>query len=236
MGTAIYNLLSQYGLNVSLFSARAFLARQLPNFDNIKNAHLIIEATSENHNQKIELLKSLAQVNRDGTIATTTSSLSISELSSSIDDPSRFCGVHFMNPANKISVIEFTQTANFAVNRKKEMHEFLRSIDRLVFETEDFPGFVLNALLFPFLNRAIYLVEASKMSPKDVDEIMRQVCGHKLGPLATIDLIGLDVCLEITKILHKREPAFNLPPAELLINLVQEKRLGKKVGAGFYDY
>ena len=80
------------------------------------------------------------------------------------------------------------------------------------------------------------MVGNSKLQPQDVDEIMLKVCGHKLGPLATVDLIGLDVCLEIINTLHERDPHFNLPPAELLVSLVKEERLGKKVGAGFYNY
>ena len=80
------------------------------------------------------------------------------------------------------------------------------------------------------------MLESSNLQPKDIDEIMIKVCGHKLGPLSTLDLIELDVSLEIINILHSRDPHFNLPPAGLLTKLVQEKRLGKKTGAGFYDY
>jgi 3-hydroxybutyryl-CoA dehydrogenase len=141
-----------------------------------------------------------------------------------------------MNPANKISVVEFTRTANFADIRNKEILDFLQSIDRLVFETEDVPGFVLNALLFPFLNRAIYLVQASKMSPKDVDEIMLRVCGHKLGPLATIDLIGLDVCLAILEVLHDGFGNPKYAPCPLLVNMVTAGKKGVKSGEGFYSW
>jgi 3-hydroxybutyryl-CoA dehydrogenase len=98
-----------------------------------------------------------------------------------------------MNPAHRIPVIEFTQMPDFSIVRKNMVYDLLKSIDRLVFETLDHPRFVLNALLFPFLNRAIYMLEDSKVKPEALDEIILKVCGHKLGPIATIDLIGLDV-------------------------------------------
>lgn len=236
MGTGVSKLLEKYNYDVKLLSARELMSVNLTEIDIVKSADLIIEASSENLASKLELLRIISDTNSVGTIATTTSSLSIAELSKAISSADRFCGIHFMNPATVIPVVEFTPSSEFSLSRKEQVAELLKSIDRIVFETLDQPGFVLNALLFPFLNRAVYMVEDSKLSPRDVDDIMLKVCGHKLGPLATLDLVGLDVSLEIMNILHDRDPKFNLQPANLLLTLVQEGRLGKKTGNGFYNY
>jgi 3-hydroxybutyryl-CoA dehydrogenase len=236
MGTGVQKLLKKYNFDAHLLSARELMSFKLIEIDIIKRADLIIEASSEDLGRKLEILKVISDTNSVGTIATTTSSLSITELSKAISSADRFCGIHFMNPATVIPVVEFTPTSEFSLFRKGQVSELLKSIDRIVYETQDQPGFVLNALLFPFLNRAVYMVEGSKLSPRDVDDIMMKVCGHKLGPLATLDLVGLDVSLEIMNILHDRDPKFNLQPASLLSKHVREGRLGKKTGSGFYDY
>ena len=152
MGVGISKLLAKYNFNSSLFSARALLADQLSEVETILNAELVIEASSENLVGKLEVLKKISDTNSAGIIATTTSSLSVANLSESIDDASRFCGIHFMNPATVIPIIEFTPSVDFSLFRKRQVTDFLKSIDRIVFETFDQPGFVLNALLFPFLN------------------------------------------------------------------------------------
>jgi 3-hydroxyacyl-CoA dehydrogenase len=236
MGNGVTKLLEKYNFDVRLLSARKLMNGELFEKDFIKSADLVIEASSENLESKFEVLRVISDTNSVGTIATTTSSLSIAELSKAISSADRFCGIHFMNPATVISVVEFTPSPEFSLFRKEKVAELLKSIDRIVYETQDQPGFVLNALLFPFLNRAVYLVEGSKLSPKEVDDIMIRVCGHKLGPLATLDLVGLDVSLEIMNILHDRDPKFNLEPANLLSKHVREGRLGKKTRSGFYDY
>lgn len=236
MGRGISRLLSEYNVEAVNIGVRDLLNEKEFNLDAIEKADLIIEAARENIAIKANLLKRISNINTDGLIGTTTSSLSIADLSKNVQNSSRFCGMHFMNPAHKIPVIEFTPSESFLLDKKTQLTEFLRSIDRAVFETLDQPGFILNALLFPLLNRAIYLLDNSQLSPKDIDQIMVQVCGHKLGPLATLDLIGLNVCLEIMEILHDRDPLFNLPPAKKLIELVQNGKLGKKTGSGFYNY
>jgi 3-hydroxybutyryl-CoA dehydrogenase len=236
MGTGVTRLLSDNNLEVVNLRARDLVNADEPNFNVIKKAELVIEATRENFTIKTDLLKRISKINEDGLIGTTTSSLSIASLATSVADSSRFCGIHFMNPAHKIPVIEFTPSEGFLPRRRIQVIEFLKSIDRVVFETLDQPGFILNALLFPLLNRAVYILESSRLSPREIDQMIVQVCGHKLGPLATLDLIGLDVCLEIIEILHERDPIFNLPPASKLIELVRDKKLGKKTGFGFYDY
>ena len=236
MGMGLSRLFSEYKLVATNISARELLNDEESNLDILKSAELIIEAARENFDTKANILKRISLINTDGIIGTTTSSLSISDLARTVTDSRRFCGIHFMNPAHRIPVIEFTPSENFLPGNKQYLCEFLGSIDRVVFETLDQPGFILNGLLFPFLNRAIYLLESSQLGPKDIDQIMVQVCGHKLGPLATLDLIGLNVSLEIMEIMHDRDPLFNLSPAKKLIELVREGKLGKKTGSGFYDY
>ena len=236
MGSGIHRLLEKNSFETTLLSARKIISGDSSDSEEIHRADLVIEASSESQIGKLQILKILSELNTDGVIATTTSSLSISDLSESINDPSRFCGLHFMNPVSVIAATEFTYSSIFSISHKDTVLRFLGSLNRIVFETQDQPGFVLNALLFPFLNRAVYMLESSKLSASEIDLLITKVCGHKLGPLATLDLIGLDVSLEIMNILHLREPQFNIAPSTLLTSYVKDNRLGKKVGHGFYEY
>ena len=233
MGKGISRLFKTFDLDVTNIGARDFqegFEVALKEFD------LIIESVKENYETKIAILNSVSKGNTTSIISSTTSSLSILELQKHVEQPNRFCGLHFMNPASVIPVIELTYGIDFNPDLKLELNEFLVRIRRDIIQTPDMPGFVLNALLFPLLNRAAYLLQQSGVSADEIDDLLIKVCGHKLGPLATMDLIGIDITVDILKTLHERDANFNLAPCELLLQMLSEGKLGKKSRQGFFSY
>ena len=233
MGKGVSRLLKTFEFEVVNVSARDFrenLAEGLPGFD------LIIESVKENYESKIVILNLASKGNTSAILSSTTSSLSILELQQHVVLPNRFCGLHFMNPASVIPVIELTYGNNFDPELKIELSNFLLRIKRDYVETPDIPGFVLNALLFPLLNRAAYIFQKSGVSAFEIDDLLVKVCGHKLGPLATMDLIGIDITVDILQTLHKRDPDFNLAPCDSLLQMLHQGKLGKKTKHGFFDY
>jgi 3-hydroxyacyl-CoA dehydrogenase len=233
MGKGISRLFKTFGLDITNISARDFqegFEVTLREFD------LIVESVKENYETKIAILNAASKGNTTAIMSSTTSSLSILELQKYVELPNRFCGLHFMNPASVIPVIELTYGENFDPELKLELNEFLVRIRKDSVVTPDIPGFILNALLFPLLNRAAYILQQSGVSAVEIDDLLIKVCGHKLGPLATMDLIGLDITVDILKTLHERDPDFNLAPCELLLQMLHEGKLGKKSRQGFFAY
>ena len=198
---------------------------------------LTVEAVAEQPDLKRDLLASLrALLSGEALLSTTTSSLNVSELATASGDPERFFGLHVFNPVRKMQLVEvcFPDGADSGVRARA--NAFCEAIDKTAVEVPDEPGFVVNRLLFPYLFDAVRLLERTGMEPAQVDACMKLGASHPMGPLELLDLVGLDVAEAIGETLHAdtSDPAHR-PPGRIK-ELVVSGRLGRKSGAGFYDY
>ncbi len=205
--------------------------------DDLANVDLVIEAVVEDLAVKKALFSNLDEIVRDGAIlATTTSSLPVIELAAETQRPGDVIGIHFFNPATVMKLVEVVHT----VATKPEVVETSRAlcskIGKVAVTCGDRAGFIVNALLFPYLNDAVAMLEAHYATADDIDLAMKEGCRLPMGPFALLDVVGLDVSLAIqrTLFLEFREPDF--APAPLLEHLVTAGYLGRKTGRGFRDY
>lgn len=236
MGSGISRMLKRHGFIPKNINIRSTIPPATDLLKSIESADLILECVAENEAAKFEVLSFCANRNSKGLIASCTSSLSINLLQTGVNNPERFLGIHFMNPPVLIPYVEVIIGDQTSESNVAKALEWLESIGRIVSFVPDLPGFAINAILFAMLNRAAYFLEASQMASGAVDDLLVGVCGHKLGPLATLDLIGMDVALTILINLNEREPKLNLPPAPIIKKLVEQGHLGKKSKQGFYTY
>ncbi|MFO0794447.1 MAG: 3-hydroxybutyryl-CoA dehydrogenase [Candidatus Brocadiaceae bacterium] len=201
-----------------------------------KDADIIIEAVVENEDVKKHIFLKLNTICSENTIfATNTSSLSITQLAHVAKWPERFIGMHFMNPAYKMKLVEVVrghQTSEETVGEVKAVAEKMGKTPVVV---NDFPGFVLNRILVPMINDAIFCLQDGVASRESIDTIMKLGANHPMGPLELADFVGLDVCLAILEILHN-ELGEKYRPCPLLRKMVEAGKLGRKSGEGFYEY
>jgi 3-hydroxyacyl-CoA dehydrogenase len=200
-------------------------------------ASLVVEAVAEEPAVKLDLLPSLRRLASDGTLlASTTSSLNIGQLAQASGAAALFFGLHVFNPVAKMKLVElcFPPEADGAVRARAI--GFCEALGKTAVEVPDEPGFVVNRLLFPYLFEAVRLLERTGMDPADIDACMKLGASHPMGPLQLLDLVGLDVAEAIGEALHAdtNDPAHR-PPGRVK-ELVGKGRLGRKSGAGFYDY
>ncbi|MEZ5658335.1 MAG: 3-hydroxybutyryl-CoA dehydrogenase [Burkholderiaceae bacterium] len=200
-------------------------------------ADLVIEAATENEVIKTRIFADLVPHLRAETIlATNTSSLSITRLAATTDRPERFMGVHFMNPVPVMQLVELirgiaTDEATFTA-----IEALVRSLGKTATVSEDFPAFIVNRILIPMINEAAYVVYEGVGNVSSVDTSMKLGANHRMGPLELADLIGLDTCLAIMKVLHEGMGDTKYRPCPLLIKYVEAGWFGRKSGRGFYDY
>jgi 3-hydroxybutyryl-CoA dehydrogenase len=229
----------------SVRRARKALARQkhgqeltvTTDRDALAEATLVVEAVAEEPGLKNKLLPSLRSVLSDqALLATTTSSLKIDQLARASGDEAHFFGLHVFNPVAKMKLVElcFPADADGAVRGRATA--FCEALGKIPVEVPDEPGFVVNRLLFPYLFDAVRLLERTGMEPEQVDACMKLGASHPMGPLQLLDLVGIDVAEAIGDALYgdTGEPAHR-PPGRIK-ELVARGRLGRKAGAGFYDY
>lgn len=206
-------------------------------FGALSECDLIIESVAEDLELKTEIFREMDRVAKDSAIlGTGTSSLSVIELASVTERPQNVLGVHFFNPAALMKLVELVRTVATAPQVLADAKAFVEAVGKHPVFCEDRAGFIVNRLLFPYLNDAIKMVEAGVASAEDIDAAMKAGCNHPMGPLALADLVGLDVTLEILKSLYAefREPPF--APAPLLEQMVSDGHLGRKSGRGFHTY
>jgi len=203
----------------------------------LHHVDLVIEAATENEAIKIKILQGVAAIVRaDTLIATNTSSLSITKLAASIERPERFLGMHFFNPVPLMSLVEIIRGLQTSEASVQAITELSRSLGKTPIIVTNRAGFVVNRLLCPMINEAIFVLAEGVASAEEIDEGMKLGCNHPIGPLALADLIGLDVLLAIMEVLYHsfEDPKYRAAP--LLKEMVDAGYLGRKSGRGFYRY
>jgi 3-hydroxybutyryl-CoA dehydrogenase len=205
--------------------------------DDLAGTHLVVEAVVEDLTVKQALFSNLDEICAPGTVlATTTSSLPVIECAAATSRPADVVGMHFFNPAAVMKLVEVVSTVSTAAHAEATVLDVARRLDKHPVRCGDRAGFIVNALLFPYLNDAVKMLEAHYATADDIDAAMRVGCGYPMGPFELLDVVGNDVALAIQRSLYLefREPGF--APAPLLEHLVTAGRLGRKTGQGFRDY
>ncbi|KJS19562.1 MAG: 3-hydroxybutyryl-CoA dehydrogenase [Clostridiaceae bacterium BRH_c20a] len=203
---------------------------------NIKDASLVIEAIFENMEAKKEIFKELdSSCPADTIFASNTSSLSISEMAAVTKRPDRFIGIHFFNPAPVMELVEVIKGANTSEETINKTRSFIKSIGKTPVEVQESPGFVVNRMLVPMINEAIFILMEGVASAEDIDAAMKMGANHPIGPLALADLIGLDVCLFVMETLYNEFGDDKYRPCPLLRKMVRAGHLGRKTGKGFFS-
>jgi 3-hydroxybutyryl-CoA dehydrogenase len=193
-------------------------------------ATYVVEAVVEDHDIKARLHAELdAIIGADAILATTTSSLSVQRLADASGRPDRFLGLHVFNPVTKMQLIELIFPAAASAETRARTLAMCEDFEKTPVEVPDIPGFVVNRLLFPYLFSAVRLLEETGMEPEDIDTCMRLGAGHPMGPLALLDLVGLDVSAAIGETIGEPVPA-------RVRELIREGALGRKSGRGLYSY
>jgi 3-hydroxybutyryl-CoA dehydrogenase len=219
--------------------AKAILARITPTADlhDLEGCDLVIESVVENLAVKKALIEQLNHVVDDGAIvATNTSTLPVVELAMRFRHPERVCGIHFFNPATTMPLVEVVRPLTAAEATVEAAVAFARACGKTPVVVKDRAGFVVNALLFPYLNNAVRLLELGVADREGIDAAMQGGCNFPMGPLALLDLVGLDTSLAILETLHAEYADPNYAPVPLLRRLVAAGHLGRKTGIGFYGY
>ena len=203
----------------------------------LKDCDLVIEAATENLALKLKILKQLDELlGETVVIATNTSSISITQLAAVVRNPGRFIGMHFFNPVPLMGLVELIRGLQTEDATHDLSHAFVRHIGKTPVTVRNSPGFVVNRILCPMINEAIFVLQEGLASAEDIDAGMRLGCNHPIGPLALADMVGLDTMLAVMEVFYE---GFNDPkyrPAPLLKEMVAAGRLGRKNGRGFYSY
>ena len=201
------------------------------------SADVVIEAVTEKFDVKAAVFRSLDAVCRpEALLASNTSSISITRLAGVTRRPAQFVGLHFFNPVPVMKLVEVVPGLETAEETVAAAEQMATAVGKMPVRARDFPGFVSNRLLMPMINEAVYTVMEGVAAPEGVDGVMRLGMNHPMGPLELADLIGLDVCLDIMKVLYEGFRDSKYRPCPLLERMVEAGRLGRKSGRGFYDY
>jgi 3-hydroxybutyryl-CoA dehydrogenase len=203
----------------------------------LSNCQLVIEAATENEDVKKQIFNKVCPVlGKDAILASNTSSISITRLAAQTDRPGRFIGLHFMNPAPLMELIEIIRGIATEPQVFSHIREFAVKLGKTPVSAEDFPAFIVNRVLLPMINEAVYTLYEGVGSVEAIDTAMKLGAHHPMGPLELADFIGLDTCLAVMQVLHEGLADSKYRPCPLLVKYVEAGWLGRKSGRGFYDY
>ena len=214
--------------------ARIMAARD---FTALGPSDLVIEAATENEATKREIFSTLcASLRPETLIATNTSSISITRLAASTDRPEKFIGIHFMNPVPVMQLVELIRGIATEDATYESAKAFIAKLGKTSTMSEDFPAFIVNRILLPMINEAIYTLYEGVGSVESIDTAMKLGANHPMGPLQLADFIGLDTCLSVMQVLYEGLADSKYRPCPLLVKYVEAGWLGRKAKRGFYDY
>jgi 3-hydroxybutyryl-CoA dehydrogenase len=219
--------------------AESLLSRIHPvaDYAPMADADLIIEAATEREDIKNAIFERVGKVLGEGAIlASNTSSIPITRMANHAPDPARFIGLHFFNPVPVMGLIEVIPGLATAPATTDRVTAFAQGLGKEVVLSQDEPGFVVNRILLPMINEAVFVLGQSTAGIEDIDKGCRLGLNHPMGPLQLADFVGLDTCLDIMTVLYRTTRDSKYRPAPLLVKYVEAGWLGRKVGRGFYDY
>jgi len=203
----------------------------------LSDCDLVIEAATEKEDVKRKIFATLCPVIKPNTIiGTNTSSISITRLAASTDRPEKFIGVHFMNPVPLMELVELIRGIATEDGTFETIKDFVQKLGKKVAVAEDFPAFIVNRILLPMINEAVYTLYEGVGSVEAIDTAMKLGARHPMGPLELADFIGLDTCLSVMQVLHEGLADSKYRPCPLLVKYVEAGWLGRKTQRGFYDY
>jgi 3-hydroxybutyryl-CoA dehydrogenase len=205
--------------------------------EELGDADLVIEAATEDEDVKRRIFSSLCpHLKADAMLATNTSSISITRLAASTDRPERFIGMHFMNPVPLMELVEMIRGIATEDDTFRNARDFVTTLGKTIAVSEDFPAFMVNRILLPMINEAVYTLYEGVGNVEAIDTAMRLGANHPMGPLQLADFIGLDTCLSIMQVLYEGLADSKYRPCPLLVKYVEAGWLGRKTQRGFYDY
>ena len=198
---------------------------------------IVIEAAAEDESVKREIFKTLVpHLGEETLIASNTSSISITRLATITDRPERFIGMHFMNPVPMMKLVELIRGLATSDETFEEVRALAKALGKTVSVAEDFPAFIVNRILLPMINEAVYALYEGVGNVESIDKAMRMGANHRIGPFELADFIGLDTCLSIMQVLYDGLGDTKYRPCPLMVKYVEAGWLGRKAGRGFYDY
>lgn len=245
---ALQNAVAKIEKNLHRQVAKGFLAEDLAkaavdrittstSLDGFSEVDLAIEAATENEQVKIAIFQDICPLLKaDAILATNTSSISITRLAATTDRPEKFIGLHFMNPVPVMKLVELIRGIATSEETYRIAETFIEKLGKTSANSEDFPAFIVNRLLLPMINEAIYTLYEGVGSVEAIDKAMRLGANHPMGPLQLADFIGLDTCLSIMQVLYEGLADTKYRPCPLLVKYVEAGWIGQKVRRGFYDY
>lgn len=206
-------------------------------FSLLQNCQMVIEAATENEGVKRDIIsKVLEHVPSDALIASNTSSISITRLAAATDRPERFIGIHFMNPVPAMKLVELIRGIATDEPTFQASKAMIERLDKTAVTAEDFPAFIVNRILLPMINEAVYTLYEGVGNVESIDTAMKMGANHPMGPLELADFIGLDTCLAVMQVLYEGLADTKYRPCPLLVKYVEAGWLGRKTKRGFYDY